>query len=56
MKKAVLKKLHNIHRKMQACNFIKKSLQHRCFPTAASVLTLFLSSNNLLTGYEQLSY
>ena len=41
---------------MQAWNFIKKSLQHRCFPTAASVLTLFLSSNNLLTGYEQLSY
>ena len=48
--------MHNIDRKIQACNFIKKSLQHRCFPAAASVLTLFLSSNNLSTGYEQLSY
>ena len=44
-KKGVLKKFHNIHRKtpvleslfskvagLKACNFIKKRLQHRCFP------------------------
>ena len=69
MKKVVLKNFAIFTGKLQACNFIKNTLQHRCFPlniakflrtsaqwAAASVLTLLLSSDNLLTGYEQLSY
>ena len=32
MKKAVLKNIDILKRKLQACNFIKKRLQHRYFP------------------------
>ena len=60
----VLKNFAIFTGKLQDCNFIKNRLQHRCFllniakclRTAASVLTDLLSSDNLLTGYEQLSY
>ena len=81
MKKAFLKNFAVFTGKLEACNFIKNRLQHRCLPlnnakflrrtsasgcfwffkttteprwAAASVLTHFLSSDNLLTGYEQL--
>ena len=76
MKNPVLKNFAIFTGKLQACNFIKKRLQHRCFPgnivkflrtpilrnifwffktateqqlAAASILTLLLSSDNLLT-------
>ena len=74
MKKTLLKNFAMFTGELQAYNFIKNTLQHRCFPlniakflrtsstlstshwADASVLTLLSSSDNLLTGYEQLSY
>ena len=73
MNKAILKNFAIFTGNLQGCNFIKNTLQRRCFPlhigkflrtpiskntcaaqcTAGSVLTLLLSSCNLLTGYEQ---
>ena len=73
-KKAVLKNFAIFTEKLQACNFIKSRIQHRCFPlnmvkvlrtpilknscsvSSCFCMTLLLSSGNLLTGYEQLSY
>ena len=66
MKKVVLKNFTIFIGKLQTGNFIKKRLQHRCFPlniakfltateqwwATGSELTLLLSSDNLLTGYE----
>ena len=48
MKKAFLKNFAIFTGKLQACNFVKWA--------AASVLTLLLKLDNLLTGYKQLSY
>ena len=73
-KKDFLKNFAIFTGKLQACRFIKNTLQHTRFPLniakflrtpisqkiclvkATSVLTLLLSSDNLSTGYEQLSY
>ena len=67
MKKALLKnfaiftgKLQDIKNTLQhtckCCKIFKKSFLRRAQWAAASVLTLLLSSDNLLTGYEQVSY
>ena len=68
MKKAALKNFAIFTGNLQACNFIKKRLQHSCFPlnieehllTATSDFlksgSFILSFDNLLAGYEQLSY
>ena len=68
MKKAVLKNFAMFAGKLQPTTLLK-TLQHRCFSlniakflrtstqwAAASVMTFLSSSDNLLTGYEQLSY
>ena len=41
-------KFHNIHRKYsQACNFIKKKLQHTCFPVGIAEFSRTLISKNI---------
>ena len=41
-------KFHNIHRKhSQACNFIKKKLQHTCFPVSIAEFSRTLISKNI---------
>ena len=45
---------HTLMFSWEACEFFQRAVEHRW--VAASVFTLLLSSNNLLTGYEQSSY
>ena len=68
MKKVVLKNFAIFTGQLQACNFIKNRLQHRCFslrtPVSKNICSVsscfcidsLLSSDDLLPGYEQLSY